>query len=357
MKQPISQTQLQNFPLVSVKKGYKLVDYRYFGKQLEPIIIFTSIQDVIDKFENRICYGKEKVYRYKYCNDCGSHFELDKNSNPVRYLVTCNSPFCKDEDCFKKRYMVAKKYFEVFFNAYDVWKTKRGSRWVHEVFGFARKNQFTRVEISKCKKQVYNFLKAREKKFGRKIKGIGVRDLSYDITNEDGVFYLHFHFARRPGGYEDLKELNALGLKYGLKYTKIGIKKKSGLINYFAKRHAGHFGHKKNCTNWNFSDVMSTKEYIKNFRGERKTFSCGFSRKEIKLLKNRYIRNRTRAEGALSSKEQYTTDIEQCQNCKSKDFSWRYDNGILANEPKPPDGVNPIAIFNNYDEVYQIENL
>ena len=288
----------------------------------------------LERFNNRICYNQDKFFRTKKCSQCGTHFEYDKKGNPIRYLLTCNSPYCKDEECFKKRYMIAKKYFEVFFNAYPVWRTKRGSRWIHEVLGFSRVDVIDKPFIQKCKRQVYNFLRALEKKFNVKIKGVGVRDLAYDVINKDGKFYLHFHFARRPYHNEDLEIINQVGFKYGLKYSKIGFRKKSSLINYFSKRHAGYFGHKKNDSSWGFADIFSPEEYLETFCGERKTFSSGFSRKEIRLLKDRYIQLRTRLEEALSSKEQYTAPINYCPKCGCTEYSWSFEGDI--HDP-PPD--------------------
>lgn len=301
---------------------------------------------IIQNFLARLCEGHDKLYRSKKCVECGSSFEYDKEGKPIRYLMTCNSPFCKDEECFKKRYMIAKKYFEVYFNAYSSWKTKRGSRWIHEVFGFPRVNKLTKSYLSKCKKQLYNFLKAREKKFDIKIKGVGVRDLSYDVEKVGEEFYLHFHFAKRFSASEDLIELNSLASKYGLKYSKIGVRKRSGLINYFSKRHAGYFGHKKKETNWSFQDLFSAEDYIDIFRGERKTFSCGFSRKEIRLLKERYLAFRTRLEEALGSKEQQTTDTKQCQKCGCREYSWIFENEV--HDPPPNTEQSPQTIEVKY---------
>lgn len=287
------------------------------------------------KFLFRLCENNPKKFMVRRCSNCGSHWEYNKDGEPVRYLMTCNSPFCQDLDCFKKRYLIVKKYFEVFFQAYKPWKTKRGSRWVHEVFGFPRiaKSQVTRSYLSKCKKQVYNFLRAREKKLNQKIKGIGVRDFSFDVDKVGQEFYFHFHFARRHFKFECLFELNSLAERYGLKYNLIGIRKESSLINYFSKRHAGYFGHKKDSTAWGFKDVFTVREYLDIFRGQRKTFSSGFSRKEIRFLKKRYIVLRARVEDALSSKGQQTTETKQCLRCGCKLWKWYFEEDF--GDPPP----------------------
>lgn len=120
---------------------YLLSPENYFYRSLE--------EEEVENFVNRLCENKSKEYRYKKCAQCNGHFELGKDGKPVRYLMTCASPYCRDKDCWKKRYIVAKKYFEAFFNAYAIWRIKRGSRWVHEVFGFPVTNIITKEYLSK----------------------------------------------------------------------------------------------------------------------------------------------------------------------------------------------------------------
>ena len=146
-----------------------MLDYSY-SQQLTIFHKEELEQKKIEHFELKLCKSHDKIYRAKKCANCNSHFEHDKQGKPIRFLITCGSPYCQDEDCFKKRYMNAKKYFEVFFNAYKPWRTKRGSRWIHEVFGFPRipKEKLTKEYITRCKKQLSNFLVARERDLGQK---------------------------------------------------------------------------------------------------------------------------------------------------------------------------------------------
>ena len=130
-----------------------------------------------------------------------------------------------------------------------------------------------------------------------------------------------------------MKELNALSSRYGLKYNYIGVRKKNALLKYFAKRHAGYFEHKKNDTTWGFSDLFSIKNYMDIFRGEKKSFSNGFSRKEMKLLRMRYVEFRTRAERALTCKEQQTIATNKCSKCGCKEWAWEFETQC---DHKPP---------------------
>lgn len=297
----------------------------------------------LEIFKNHICFGKEKVIYQKNCKKCNSVLTYE-NGETVTYCWVCGSPYCQDEDCFNQRCSIAKEYFMIFFNAHPSWKTERGNRWIHETFGFKRQSLPTRKELNMMRNKVNKFLKALEKEFKIRIKGIGVRDLAYDIKKIGEEFYIHFHFARRPTKEIDFKEVNNLGEKFGLKYVYNGYRKAYWLADYFSKRHAGQFGHKKDKSNWRFADVMNIETYFKLFHNSRKSLYYGFTRKEVKFLKDRAEQIRKSEAFALSSNAIPTGIPTACSKCGCKEFNLILYEEIPKQIIKPPPDTLKIVV-------------
>jgi len=305
--------------------------------------LFSPLYDwdnsfAIEQFEKRICFGKEKVKIKKVCRSCGKDFELDSQGKPVYYVHSCNSPYCRDPACMKHRQYLAYEMFMMYFNAYDQWQG-RGNRWGHEVYGFKRTSKPKREDIADMKIRIRKFQVARAEKLNIRIKGIGVRDISYDVEKIGEEYYIHFHFARRPYSIEGnfnkhLEELNKLSEHYNFKYNWIGYRKAESLADYFSKRHSGQFEHKKDNSNWLFPDLFSIKDYFNIFYNARKTIQFGFSRKEIKMLKYKFEQFHKREAFVLSSNVLETAVRDTCQNCGNLEFKWVIHEEIIT---KPPD--------------------
>jgi len=297
----------------------------------------------LERFKEHLCYQKPKQFFKKVCENCKADYETDEKGKPISYRWTCGSPYCKDEECFKQRYSVVRDYFMIFFNAYPSWTTKRGNRWIHEVFGFKRQQLPTRKELTLMRATISKFLKASEKEFSIRIKGIGVRDLAYDIEKIGEEYYIHFHFARRPTRFVKKADFNKLGKKFNLKYVYNGYRKAYWLADYFAKRHSGQFGHKKDNSNWKFPDIMDIETYFKLFHKSRKSFYFGFTRREVRFLKKRAEELHKCEAFVLSSNVLPTAKPTECSKCGCKSFIFV---PIEEKEEKPPDPPpeSPITI-------------
>ena len=295
----------------------------------------------LEIFKNHICYQKPPQFYKKKCENCGKDFETifyekENKRKPVVYCWTCGSPYCKDKACINQRYLIAKEYYNIFFSAYPSWTTKRGNRWIHESFGFRRQSEPTRTELTLMRYRVFKFLKACEKKFNIKIKGIGVRDLAYDVEKIGEEWFIHFHLARRPTKFIKKSDFNELGEKFNLKYVYHGYKKSNWLAEYFAKRHSGEFEHKQNNSAWMFADIMPIETYFKLYHKSRKFLHYGFTRREVRFLKKRAEELRKCEAFALSSNILPTVEPTGCENCGHTKFKFVLYEENIDITPKPP---------------------
>ena len=322
----------------------------YKNSQLTDFYDYKSKQDLeyeILNFKKRICHDNPKkilVLEYQNKDDKNNIVEFHKP-------LFCNSPYCDGELCFEDKLKKAKKQFRLYFYAYPTWRTKRGRRWGHWDFGFMRSSLPNRNEIADMKRNLQLFLLKLSRIW--RIKGIGVRDLSYDVEKIGEEFFIHFHFALRPffnsadnqKTSKILEEINKIGLSMGIKPNFFGmrdIEGKNGLVNYFAKRHAGEFEHDYTGTSWKFKDIMNEETYINSFLGSRKIMTIGFSRREKQIIKIKYLEFLKSEAFELSSNHKDTiAHLNMDLKTFYKQFSlirWY----IIEKPPdQPPDTINP----------------
>lgn len=325
-------------PFYPNSKNSKLTDFYKTELDLEYEIL---------NFKKRICHDHpKKILVLQYQNK--------DNKNDIvefRKPLFCNSPYCDGENCFKDRLKKAKKQFRLYFYAYPTWRTKRGKRWGHWGFGFKRKSLPNRNEIADMKRNLQLFLLKLSRIW--RIKGIGVRDLAHDIEKIGEEFFIHFHFALRPffnaadkqKTSKILKKINKIGLPMGIKPNFFGMRNvegKNGLINYFARRHAGEFEHDYTGTSWKFPDIMDEESYLNSFFGSRKTMTIGFSRKEKKIILIEFLEFLKREAFELSTNNK---DTIAHLNLNLKEFYNQYSLicWYITEKPpdKPPDFINP----------------
>ncbi len=286
---------------------------------------------------NNICQDKEPRYYKKVCRECKKDFETDENGSALIYQYFCQNSFCKNLPCFKYRFMVYKKLFTGFFNFYKAWRIKRNSKWVHFALGIKRQSQPTKEELNNFNRRVNSFIKDYNEKFSI-LRGTYIKDFTYDVKRKGEEWYVHYHFAVRPMKKELFEEIQNLAEEHSLHYSYFGFKKTKWLINYFAKRCAGSFGHKaqgdKLATDFMFADIINSKTYFNLFHRSRKNWFIGLKEGEVKRLRTCLEEILHECEAlVLSSKALPTERRLNCEYCGSKLF--------LKQEIKPEGNIPP----------------
>lgn len=254
-----------------------------------------------ENWENRICEDKPKRYFKNYCKTDNKEMLIKKRNGKLKkqkkILSVCGSPFCRSEDCFKQKYLLANLLFSTYFYSRPHYLTKRGDTWLHFSVGDERQSQYTKEDMKDFKKRCFAFYNDVEKKLNFRLKGILESDLAFDETRIGEELFNHNHGAFRPFGLsrdkkkfaQQLKDINAIARENKVMFNFIGYRSSKHLIDYFAKRHSGKFGHKafgdKSATDFRFADIMSKEHYYKNYLGQQKIFIYGFSRKERTWIK------------------------------------------------------------------------
>jgi len=303
------------------------------GKNINEVIKENLDNYHLKQMLNNICVNQEPRFYKKTCRDCNGDFEHDDEGKPITYQYFCENPFCKSEDCFTYRQRIFKKLLTGFFNFYPAWRNKRNNRWVHFSIGAERQSLPTRKELININKRVKAFVKDYNETFSI-LRGCYIRDFSYDQIKEGEEWFIHFHFAVRPMKQEQFIEIQNLAIKHKLLYNYIGFRKSENLINYFAKRCAGKFGHEQFKTNFMFADVLTSQEYFDIFHRSRKIYFTGLKQGEIKRLRNCLEEILHKCEAfVLVNTELPTNRRTTCQHCGSKLF---LKQEIKLEERKPP---------------------
>lgn len=347
--------------------------------------------------KKRLCKNvpaKDRIYS-RVCKDCFAegnkiHIEFvdEAHKIPRKFLMTCGSNYCsdglseykkrgkvlrkaksdlhnnlisksdfksvvksnplRDAKCVGQRILVNKAYFTVLFNVRKVWF--KNNKWLHSSLGFSPVNikDLNKNFIKNCFLNVKSFLND-WKKLYPDLTAIGEFDLSIDKNNKA---YVHYHLATRffknMNNEKLLNDLINLGKSNNLVFHKIGVRKASSLINYFAKRKAGIY-HLKNQENSIFciDKYLSLKEFCKVFYNLRcnvikfNLFSCEADKLRFRELKEHF--NRIFDNPLLSPIGEdilYNNDFifDCCPVCRGNRF-------ILVNDPgivevfEPPDVV------------------
>ncbi len=325
------------------------------------------------KWLDRICESKPKQYFKNFCKKDNQEMLIKKMNGELteqnKILSVCGNPFCKDDDCFKQKYGLATLLFSTYFYSRPHYLTPRGDTWVHISIGDKRQSQYTKEDMKDFKKRCFAFLKQVEKELGFRLKGILESDLAFDESKIGEELFNHNHGAFRPFGLSrdkekfsnQLKEINAIAKKNQVMFNFIGFRQSKWLIDYFAKRHAGKFGHSafkdKPSTAFRFADVMSSKHYYDNYLGRQKIFLYGFSRRERNWIKQNQKEILLRASNSATSPspddnripaivlvyKNYLFETLICPKCQGTDS---FKQEISLEEEKPPDKNQEEVVYN-----------
>jgi len=352
----------------------------------EKNLFLNTIKAELNNFENfksRLCGGSKQNFRVQKCKDCDTLI-LGDDGKPIVYPVVCESPYCPGEDCMIHRKLKAKSLFDVFLWGNRNWIRQRDirtedvyneageiikysdldkngelkkhlhkknvngkikilyTRWGHWAFGFKRRSDLPdRLQLENFRIQLNNFLKALREELHLYIKGVGVRDIAYDIEKVGEEYFFHFHMALRPFNTNDktLEKINKIGERYNIKPNFIGYRECYSLSEYFAKRHSGQFEHKSTDTNWMYKDIMDIKTYFRLFYGSRKLIHTGFTNKEVEYLKARFKQKLKDLNQALEESLLSSTNKEQsrCPECGSTNIIIDYCKKCDIKHLRPPD--------------------
>lgn len=183
------------------------------------------------------------------CSDCQ---QVQEQSKP--YRLTCSMRYCKDLHCVKSR----------------IWKNKlrlhnlkiSSKRLIHLVIGFPYVNRLNKA-LKTAQESILRQITKEMKRLGTPLNAIRI----FDISEKEGEYYLHYHFALLPSkDYMKFKQnFDQVRKKYKVIVRMIGWRPIKSLFNYFAQRMAGQYGHKATGTDFYLSDIMSVKEYVQNF--------------------------------------------------------------------------------------------
>ena len=286
---------------------------------------------------NNICQNFEPRFYKKVCKDCKQDFEVKAGGDPPTYRYYCQNSYCKSNPCYVYRLMVYKELFTGFFNFYSAWRIKRNSKWVHFSIGAKRQSQPTRKELNQINRNVNSFVKEYNETFST-LRGLFVRDFSYDKSLVGEEWFIHFHFAVRPMKKEDFKEIQDLAEKHNLHYSYFGFRKSDWLIDYFSKRCAGKFEHECHETDWMFADLMDSRTYFETFHRSRNTWFTGMKEGEVKRLRKNLKQILRECEALTLSSKKYQQEIAKyCVHCGSDRFL-KQEIKIEGNKP-PPDST------------------
>jgi len=364
----------------------------YLKYQFDKKIVFENTISLVsynfETFKSGLCEGSTQNFRVRKCGDCGKEVEYyeegEKKGKPIYYPVVCESPFCPYPDCITHRKLKAELLLNVFFWGYKNWIKERSiitedefdeegkiirlsdlneegelkkhlktikkngitkvlyTRWGHWAFGFKRRLDLPdRLQLESFRIQLNKFFKAIREELNLYIKGVGIRDIAYDIEKVGEEYFFHFHIALRPFPTNDktLEKINKIGERYNIKPNFIGYRECYSLADYFAKRHSGQFEHEATGTNWMYKDIMDIETYFRLFYNSRKLIHTGFTNKELRFLKKRFKQelkdlNQTLEESLLSPKGK---EQSICPHCNSTNLIFDFCKKCDIKDFKPPD--------------------
>jgi len=254
-------------------------------KELPPL-------SLVEKWVQKLCNKQNKVYFKRVCKEDGQAMMTKDINGKMKIqkpiLHTCHSPYCNDEDCYKQKYGILGSIFASYFYSRPKYLEREDPFCFHFVIGDKRQTAYKRKEIQGFRKRNISFLREVNKKLGIKMKCIGSPDLSYDPIQVGDETYQHIHWASMRPYYftkDQLLQIYEIAKKHNVVFHKIGNKKPKNLIDYFAKRSSGLFGH-KDTGYYGYKDIMTKEYYFENYHGLKKVMNFGFSRKEKHFIKH-----------------------------------------------------------------------
>ena len=345
----------------AIKKEIKLIlkmkrDDEYYNRspldcnyKFDKKILFeNTISLVSDNFEN-LQFSNVFLWGYKNWikeRDIIAVDKFDKEGNIIRLSdLDKNGELKKHLKTIKKNGIIKILY----------------TRWGHWALGFKRRPDLPdRLQLENFRVQLNKFLKAIREELNLYIKGVGIRDIAYDIEKIGDEYYFHFHIALRPFHTTDkiLEKINKIGERFGIKPNFIGYRECYILADYFAKRHSGQFEHEATGTNWMYKDIMDIETYFRLFYNSRKLIHTGFTNKELIFLKKRFKQelkdlNQTLEESLLSPKDK---EQSRCPECNSTNLIFDFCKKCDIKDLKPPDRT-PEAPEEPIEHIkYQLQN-
>lgn len=270
---------------------------------------FVIIEDKLDLLRQRIGGCPSMGYASWVCDSCG---QIAKHS---AYRLTCCCRYCPDLDCTENRRL----HSLLRLRSFGV----KASKLLHFEIGFPHVEEITKEEVKKLR-QSANFWMKEMEKLGSPIKALRI----LDILKKGQGYYLHFHFASLPVG-----DVRKFGQNCHLAREKVmgelqtsfivrieGYKPRKSLYDYFSKRMAGMFGHKKKGTAHTFSTMMSLEQYFEVFFKSKHLWnSLGWKAKPDSNLVTTVL-NKPKA----------------CPHCSHNTFTL-VSNRYLGVDDKPPD--------------------
>ena len=305
----------------------------------------VQVKDTFENMLTRLCLARDHIFWKDICNKisggCGHDFQLDEDGKSIIKTDYCNNPFCDSKNCFRYRVSMFKLILQSYFYAFPTWKG-RNQKWLHFILGQKRIKKINEDSLKDLRKDVIKFLKYMKENY-KNPHMIAVFDIAYDGK----TFYLHYHVAMRLRGYMDEKKLNEISLKNNLKYKRADgdyARKPKSIINYFAQRLAGSFGHKRDETQFMYYDLFTPEEYFNYFYRKKKFLTRGFDGKQIKEVLKKIKEDSFRLEESVSPNNTNNRMRKSCQNCGHWDKVREYVEDPNKLKDKPPDPSSGLKI-------------
>lgn len=269
-----------------------------------------------------------------YCNTSDCFEKLTKK--PIK--LTCLSPYCNHKECIKNRVRT------INFRLHEF--GIKSKNLYHFSVGFKPLEKITNEDRIKMQKSFIYFMKllnkSYEKEYGQKLYSICARDLNKSKRNND-FLRLHYHIATLP--IKDQNNFRSMTQrcskktqeKFGLEInpTWIGYRKRNNVLEYFAKRIAGVFGHNRfEEKQFTYQDIMGEDEY---FEGFYKTKALTFF--------NLQYRSREATSGFIKELNVVPKICPKCHIPTKNNI--RFEE-IILKKTKPPNPVEKASVVYEY---------
>jgi hypothetical protein len=355
-----------------------------------PLII--DIISKLDKWKQNLCNEDNKKFFQRVCKTDGEIMAVQKLNGDIKLqkpiLHTCHSSYCSDEDCYKQKYLIGSMIFASYFYSRPQYIAREDNFCFHFTTGDKRQTLYTKKEIqnfrARCisffgevnkkvpivknfqevlnkfyddnktlkkddKKSYNKLLNALRKKLFLNLKCVGSPDNSFNSEFKGEELYQHIHWASMRPYYfdkEQLLQIKEIADKHNIVFHKIGNRKAVNLIDYFAKRRAGRFGHKETGY-YGYKDIMTPEYYYENYSGLKGVLTFGFTRDEKNYIKrhSKEILKAVAQEQTGNKRRLVKTsvlsciysmfEIHICPKCSSKD--WILQEIINQQDKPPPD--------------------
>jgi hypothetical protein len=237
-----------------ISSGAKKLFSNEINSNIQQSWTWNKFEEKLESIRVRIKNCPEMGYAYVCCRDCSNII----SEKP--YKLTCGLRFCKNPECVNKR--ITKNKLRL--HSYKIYSKKL----IHFEVGFAYVDRLDKKEKHFQEKIIKIFVEEM-KKLGTPVNALKI----FDIAEHEGEYYLHHHFAQMPvkdymqfvknSQRARVRVIEKTGVPFVVHFE--GWRPKKSLFSYFAKRMAGVYGDVGKQNKFMLADVISIREYARDF--------------------------------------------------------------------------------------------